>query len=402
MDTRHRPACNYCRKSKRKCDRAVPCGTCLKYKKTCTYTSVDNAPKKVEKGELTADIEQYFNLYFETLNPIKMLLENHYFTKASYQQVPISTSKLLQLHSILATSSRVFSNQINTFKEYESSATKFASDLFDDFSFDTALGFYLLAFHYWGQDQELCDHYTDISTSLCKRVAAKSIATPAIQKSALRLLICSLQLRGPESPCPILDTAFYDIVTKLRELEELNPQTLEEQTSCMTCEEFLSYVSFRTELQKNIFELKGKTYCFTRIDNITYESLRCLMENIDCIIASKFKFPNANKTNEFLGACFGEFLRGALLYCVGDNRGAIYHIERLVTTFSSNNQMIRASGAYFMSIFHYALQIAISNNRLDLAENINSFQQILSYVLPGYKKQTNEDLAYLQSLCRRN
>lgn len=399
MDARHRPACNYCRKSKRKCDRAVPCGTCLKYKKTCTYASQD-ASRKVEKEEVTADIENYFELYFETLNPMKMHLDNSLFSISLFKQTPISTSKLLQLHSILATSTRVFSPQSNAFREYESSATKFASDLFDDFSFETALGFYFFAFHYWGQDQELCDHYTDIATSLCRRVASKATTTPKIQKMALRLLICSLtQLRGSDSPCPILDSAFYDIVTKLRELEESHPEEQINQTTlCMTCEEFLSFVSFKMEFQKNIFETKGKITCLARIDNYTYDSLRCLMENIDCIIITKFLNV---RTNVFLGANYAEFLRAALLYCVGNSSGAIFHIEKLIGSFASNSKMIRASGPYFMSVFHYSLLIAIGTERFDLAQTISNFQQTLCQILPGYKKQACEDFSYLQSFLRQ-
>ncbi|KAK6201089.1 fungal transcriptional regulatory protein [Scheffersomyces amazonensis] len=43
MSVRQITVCDYCRRGKRKCDKLTPCGSCLKYKKNCTYSINSNS-----------------------------------------------------------------------------------------------------------------------------------------------------------------------------------------------------------------------------------------------------------------------------------------------------------------------------------------------------------------------
>jgi len=347
----------------------------------------------IQASQLTSKTEQYYELYFNTINPVRSLIP---FDIDTYKQ-PLDPPKLLQLHSILASSTNVFCSDKSISKAFETAAIRLAADLFDDFSYDSALGFSLLAFYFWGINQELYDHYQDISISLCKRVASRT-GSPEIKIFTLRLHIVTIQMCGIGTACPILPSSFDNVQSTLQDMSAQYNTTNMFPPSCFTNEEFLSLSSFRVEIQKNIFPNEDQG-CIPRVDGITFESLRCLMENIDCIYRLRFSNFNENSTNLLLTQCYGEFLRGILWQAVRNVNNALGHIRKVVEIFGGDeNPLCTMAGPHFMTVFHYSFRIAHEYRNISLASRIHQLQVRFAKNYPGYEPTVLKDASLMQQL----
>merc|ERR1712137_1259236 len=159
---------------------------------------------------------------------------------------------------------------------------------------------------------------------------------------------------------------------------------------------FVSLASFRVEFQRNIFLASGQNR-FATIDIHTFNSLQCLMENVDATLLLRATIRSKGETKPYiiLTHAYSEFLRATLWQGARHLDKALTQVKKFVSIFSSNQSLAANSGPHFMSPFHICFQIAIQNNDFVLAKDVNVMQQELAKSLHAYKAQANQDLQCL-------
>ena len=116
-----------------------------------------------------------------------------------------SKSTLLQQNIAIATSAKAFGDD-EIAKNFETKSKYLASDLFDDFSIETAQGFAMLAYYFWGHDKGLSQHYREIAISICKRLLTTEVQDKKSKKKGVTksdiLLVYFVALSATDSnPC---------------------------------------------------------------------------------------------------------------------------------------------------------------------------------------------------------
>lgn len=181
MRKRQSCACDLCRKAKKKCDGNSPCSRCTSRKKICTYSPFARHSKKTKelssKAKTTFKTQQqaiqmsnnlacthYVDLYSSRLNPAI----NFIGVSRNSLGSPQTKSELLQYNAVLATSARYLGEK-NLYASFEKRARQLASELMEDFTYETVIGFYLFSFHLWGESDDKACHYRDITKSIFKR-----------------------------------------------------------------------------------------------------------------------------------------------------------------------------------------------------------------------------------------
>ena len=407
-------ACDACRTSKKKCDGESPCGRCSSMGKICTYSAVKRtpaAPLKVFRNTVsevqqqlacTTTSNKYFELYFDCMNPMRVFHD----IDIDILSHPTTKSELLQYNAVLATATRSFSSNPRAYHTFENRARKLASELFDDFSFDTALGYQLLTFHYWGEDEEKSHHLRDITISLIKRIHSRSKFD---KNSTARLMIAAVGLKDIADPHVVDDmdkmTALFRNVT-LESGSNISPKDSEivflgkEVSVQFSDTDLLTWATLR---------LKVAQYLFKDIDTvppdecplktISPESLKelfTLLHKVSRLMQRAFNTnnPNIRINQQGIANLLGSFV----LYAAGRKQVAFDNMVQFLELFSEQEAYASMTAPFFIGLLHIAFRVSFYEKKYDIANRFSGLQRKLVRFLPSGRKTMEEDMELLKTI----
>lgn len=426
-------ACDCCRSSKKKCDGELPCARCKARSKICTY-STRQARKKKKKDDTTessavnqsthqlainstqtalsdlATTRKYFELYFESINPIRLFsndLQIENFDK------PTSKPILLQYNSILASATRIFANRSQAYQIFENRARQLAGELLDDFTFDTALGFELLTFHFWGEDETKTSHFRDITLSLCKRIHREA-SDPKSVNQILRLIVAAAGMRDITQP----SDEMVCIANKLKQLQlETTKPSQQNQNSftystpqndqmytCFNDEELLIWVGLRSRLADVLFlneaeEKKSNINPFKEnIDPNKLGEIYILTKKIGLVMEKHFNSPKNMISHQVCQYLLNSFL----LFAAGQGKNALAYISKAMDIYDTHEYILIMTGPFIIGFVHLAFRIAFLENDIILANRISGIQRKLADIMPSGKAVMEEDMLLLKSISNIN
>ena len=389
-------ACDVCRKSKKKCDGNSPCERCKLGNKVCTYTPLKRRKcfKKLTKTAVVplmsddslltgkAISRRFIETYFTHINPADYICE----CKIASFDEPTSKASFLQYNAILATSIRTTGNP-QLYRSYEKRALQLAGDLIGDFSFETAFGFYLLAFHLWGEDDNLGIHYKDIAQSLCNRMLGMARKNGGKQDHFLRLLIA---LGSITHVCgntwKDFDTVNTIIQTNLPYFGS-NPDVVRIYTFKL---------KLFSVLLKDDDDPQFDSNPFKPISKIEYEQLSENLLQFEMFCNAAYK----SRSSFFVDALaiLSNFFKSMLYFEAGDVSSAIWYTRKCVEIIESNLPMIQYCTPVLISFSHFSFMIAFLQKDKQLANKISMYQGKLAEKLPCGRQILEKDVELLKLL----
>lgn len=392
-------ACDNCRKCKKKCDGASPCERCKGDNKICTYSlqkrrvlssnqqkTSKNASKQLKllpHSSAIADLSisrRYLELYFYIVNPSRMVMN---FDISLYDQ-PKSKSVLLQYNAVLATAIRAFGGSDREYRGFETRAKQLASELLEEVTFDTAYGFYMLAFHLWGEDDDLGCHYRDITLSICKRLSRqKAIAETSQNPSVIKLELA---------------TAIIGI------LGESNHNTLEQTIAKVKPEEILFLqdvlllAKFQADLWKNLLkEPNDKDYFinpFKKVDKNVHTGLCIQIQQFENVLNKTYVLNDQS----ILVVSVVNIFKSMLYYTSDKSESSLACIKIAVDILEGNTRLIPCCNPFMVTVCHLIFLIAFSEKDYLLANRISGFQRKLADIIPSSRELMERDMGLLKSV----
>lgn len=416
-------ACEGCRNSKKKCDGQLPCARCKKAGKICIYPE-RRTNKKKELAQLTPGsmheisvTRKYFELFFDGINPIRMFSTN--LDIGNFER-PISKPILLQYNAILASAIRSFSNTPQAYQIFENRARQLAGELMDDFSFETALGFELLTFHYWGEDETKSTHFREITLSICKRILQKT-NDPKVKAQILRLIVAATGTRGINKQLQEL-LGIANNLTRLRLEDNSSPMYYSNQIdqqsyyscnpfhvnliqnnennvnklddTCFNDDELLTWINFRTKMADLIFPPDDDVNSINPFnENVDKVKVLELLKQADLVGSFMDRHFTSTK-NKICHNIIRLLIHTFLFYASGDKMTALYSLSNVVGVIQTHNYVLTILGPFIISFMHIAFRIAFLENDFNLALQITKFQKQLASTMPSGRPllEENENL----------
>ena len=366
--SRQKSACDRCRARKKRCDGQFPCDRCQQANLGCSFTDAANRVRnipdvlsKIQASQFTVETrKKLLQAYFDCSNPIVLFNSDH-FSVDNFLQ-PNSKQLTLQLMAILATSSRCMGETHTVILALEKQSRDLAAELMDDFTFTTAMGFHLLSYHFWGQDEILSSHYKEITLSLCRH--GRMMPKNSSDFDKLReLQIATLGIQNVN----------YKNITE--ELSRIIPNGKHTQGTA----QITHWALLRAQAVKYLLvhDNVGTTAAFSPINQQAIAELNYLIREV-------YKnLVNSSRISKELADAIHELYGGLLEYVSGNRGKGILQLERASQLFSSNTNMVAISDPFYIYMFHSAFHIAYLEQNLDLATSINQIQSILAGVLPS-------------------
>jgi len=361
--------CDYCRQKRRKCDRKVPCSTCVKSNKGfCTYSTPPTgsvATKFGKKFDLmkiqtqlvnVAARRRYFDSYLEGLFTPSFLFVK---SASSCYDFPTTSSRALQYNSILASVTRSFGASYAVYNNFEKEALSAVKQVLIDFTYETALGFHFLAVHYWGSDESLCSHFIDITLSICKQ-AVKQPKNARDLKNIISLTLVTLTLNDASRI-----SEFQDILEDYtKSFTAYSPNTTLESLGLQGQIFFVSFISKLLSVILPSVGLDNKKY-FTKISQEQYLSLH---EEMKAVHKASISSVTSETTQKILLGLY--LIVMGVLEFLGGTHAESFYFKELVSLFTENEYLIRLGGPRFVGFFDAAFTAMVLGNHLDLANQM--------------------------------
>lgn len=382
--TKKRKACVQCREGKRKCDGKNPCSRCLRSRgKTCTYenqplskTQLTIAQPYHQKQLFNVSIRRkYIESYFEGINPSIM------FTRGSYSHDiydnPVNKSQKLQENAILACATRSFGAPSHIYQLFERKACNLASELINNYSYETALGFNYLSYFFWGEEDIHTSHYKTLTLSLINSALRKVKENEEkLKLIKLKLATITIQKASLINPTKMI----ADSTSEGFKLENLSNSKLK---GTMSLDEISNWAVIHCEIENLFYDISTPINYDVIINN--YKNLDKRMDR--SVVVNRIKLlnqvsnnlvSNVNSMSVTTNIVFimKESL-SALLFCNSSEfcDSCISHAENAVNTLENNDYLIGMGGPQFIIVLHSLFIVAILRNDSNLACRINRLQQ---------------------------
>ena len=407
-------ACDACRSKKKKCDGETPCFRCKSLAKICTYSKKERKPnatpvdKKIsipvdrrisvpqEGLSAIATTNMYFQLFFRCLNLISFF---HKFDMSMLER-PNTKPALLQYNTILAISTRAFSSNPEAYLTFENRARQLAGDLFDDCSFDTAVGFELLGLHFWWDSEERFGFYRELTLSILNRVYKSGEHDPYWTS---RLMIAATGLT------PLLDSSVTDDVEKVTDLFKkatLNHNPGETFTNAIPSAEgepisdaeVMLWTTLRIRLAEYVFkEVQKLTSNGGDGNSQNYLPLESLREII-LLIEQMHKLFSRKEAVKVKSEIIMRMMAASAYYAGGYKSHAINQIRTLLDKFDTSNVPFNTIGPFFSDLLHTGFRIAFNEKEYQLANVINGYQRKMAEIVPSARKNFHTNMELLKTI----
>lgn len=369
-------------------------------KKICTYSPFNRFVKKREtnppnaiatttyKSQLQTEAmggeflsSHYLDIYVSRVNPTVRGMD----LTPQVLGKPQTKPELLQYNAALASAARSVGDK-NLYTSFEKRARQLACELMEDFSMETAVGYYLLSFHLWGESDVRACHYRDITRSLCSRISNNTDIEPN------KMFLLELGITGITSFSSFVDPdALGDILTRYQDKISAAARTL------------IPLVSLLISMQKNLFvDPTGDATWMENVEaaspfrSLDPESFRVHLDQVDTLY-------NVVMQTELLGekrisstAIYCDIHKALLYFASGryDECFALIHLvldalEQPFPTFYD---------PHFIVICHALFMLTMQRRRYTLATRITGLQRKLASNLPGAKNVLEREMDLLRSV----
>ena len=374
-------ACNLCRESKKKCDRKHPCSRCSQKGVSCFYTA---NRKSIARDDQLFDVttrRRYIEAYLEGVNPFIL------FSKVSVSTFdnPTTDAKRLQYNAILASSTRSFGVPKSIYEHFEREAKRLASTLKNEYTFDAALGFNLLSYHLWGDNNTLSLECKEITKEICLKSMTMERNYYDFEK--LKVLHCtSLGINQLNNP--------YKIE---QEMNNFIPNNNENSNS----PELYQFVSlraaawaiFHSYLDRYIFAYEGTNNPFNKLDHQIFLDLCKVISVVEVNFQPHLQTPLPTL---LIRAAAG--MLKSLIFYVGENLDAsFFALEEAICIFTLNNYLIGMGGPQYIILFHSVFVMSLKEKKYDFANRINKLQQKQKEIFPAACEFVNKDTEALNN-----
>ena len=345
---------------------------------------------------------RYFQLFNSALRPL--FLSEGDFDYALLAQSG-SVVHQLQSYSILASMYYNFGGSPSLCLDYEHRARRAAMELLDEFTLEAAKGFHLLAFHYWGRNNDKAEHYRCISLSISRRVLARGDAD---QEKATRLYLSTLAISEIYEPSLMSD---YDLLfqhqpraggSRPSQRVEILPQRVLlpfraniTQNTELSTEELHFYIRFRVEISSSLLKSSGVRgeNPLRGIDPDTFQRLSdMLQETVHIMGRHHVKHPYP-----ILHQVVGPLLFG-ILYCAGFRHLSLSSIHQALLILESNQSIIAHMNPFVISVLQMAFFVSYHQSDYHLAHRIVNQQKALANIWPFVHQQVTSNLLMLEIL----
>ena len=391
-------ACDCCRRSKRKCNGQSPCDRCQASGKLCTYSPQKRRTvpksKAIENQSIipmdshltdTALSRQYLSLYFDRVNPVHIIVN---VDTSQYDQIK-SKSQLLQYNAILASATRAF-GEGKSYRSFENRARQLALELADDFSYDTAFGFNLLAFHLWGEDNERALHYRNITFSLCDSILKRDKRQNNNTAHTLRLKLMTSGISHFES------TGLAEALSVKEELENIQ----DGEEGLTSNRDLYDMISSRFKIHTMLFkDVDAEEFFKDLFKRITPFQQDEMMQTIRTCENSFSKKWTSLYNHKIMIAGLIYFLQAVVCHCGNNTDAALTYIRQLIGLFDSNPDFITTSSTpIFITTCHMLFLIAFKAGDYGLANRISGYQRKIADLLPSCREIMERDMELLKSV----
>lgn len=402
--TRQSKSCDYCRQSKKKCDGKSPCSRCLQRTgKICTYSIVKGTSqiKEVDLKRIQLELSnltmrrRYIEAYLEGGNPATYYCQG-YISATSYENM-ISNGRKLQYNALLASATKAFGAPPQIYKRYEREAIELAPYLVTEFSVDAAVGFFFLAYYFWGEDKVEADHFHAIADSICDCARRKYFNNPSILA-----LLSNLQI-------PYF--ALNSISQQQYEEELLSLNTLQQSQNTLPIPQITSnedndvqalipikqvpivtwgFFNRLIEEKLLLFDYTSDKYD-TVLDTFTFDVMEQRLDMyvlVTSILESPTRIVFAKEIHGILSA---------LLHFVGGNHDEAF--SRLNTTLDMlycKDYLIGLGGPQFIFLLHSAFTIACKAGRYDIATRVSGIQRKQAEIYSRAREFMEFDMSVLK------
>ena len=399
-------ACDVCRSTKKKCDGETPCFRCKSLCKICTYskkgrkpnaTPVDRNISIPQEGlSAIATTNMYFQLFFSCFTLISFF---HKFDMSMLER-PNTKPALLQYNTILAISTRAFSSNPEAYLTFENRARQLAGDLFDDCSFDTAVGFELLGLHFWWDSEEQFRFYRKLTLTILNRVYESGKYDPYWTS---RLMIATTGFTS------FLDPSITDDFAKVTDLFKkatLKRNTGETFTNAIPSAEgepisdaeVMLWTTLRIRLAEYVFkEVQKLTSNGGDGNSQNYLPLESLREIIFLIEQMHKLFSRKDSLKVQIEVMIRMMAANAY-YAGGYKSHAINQLRTLLEKFDISNIPFNVIGPFYSDLLHTGFRIAFNEKEYQLANVISGYQTKISEIVPSARKFLNMDMELLKTI----
>ena len=395
-------ACDFCRSKKKKCNGETPCSRCLQSSRICTYSSKKTKRKQlapVTKGVLKkqenlttmATTDMYFQLYFQCLNTIGVF----YKLDMKSLERPNTKTGLLQYNAILAMSTRAFSSNPKAYKVFENRARQLAGDLFDDFSIETAIGFEMLAFHFWWDSEDKFAYYRRATLSILKQVYESKKENPYV---TTRLMVAAAGL-GTYIDSTIakdLLEAFelFNQVDKDDSFVNLIDHTNNiDKTKLLSDKDLLNWTVLRQRLAQHVFKDKNELLKFDK-NGISHDDFTEILD----LLNTTAEFCKFSPQFELKSALFSKMIHASVYYAAGQKKDSIKEITEFLDTIDRLDVPVNTLCPFSIDIIHYLFRIAYEERDYLLANRISGHQRKIAAVMPSGVAVMEQDMELLKNL----
>ena len=398
-------ACERCRAGKRRCDGLYPCQRCQAADKTCIYPppkskkdkSIPNeGPETVSQSDsflvASAQSRMYIDIFFNRIYGIRKLMN---IDMRKYER-PTDKAILLQFYSAAASTRRAFGNLEDN--GFEGRARSLASELFDDISEETALGFHLLSYLVRSRDSEKGIHFREIASSMSRQLLRSHELSTESRSRLIGLEVMNQGLRPIYDP-EMSRTEFDRVARQARQVVESG------LGSESVMRDLMAFFSFGYEFRRLFEETDlDPSYGAISLRNVSPEQLQELSKLIDGQVGQFIRDMLIAPSHSELTSAFSAMGKAVILYaghCADDALKQLYQsigvIEKKLHIFPSFSSMVA-------ELFHLSFLVAYSCGENFLASTFHRFESLLANFVPASQRIVDRDSLLLQSMnsCQTN
>lgn len=416
-------ACDGCRALKKRCSGNSPCERCQDAGSICTYTSVkpnkkrrlvnsisntddsdSSPPTPVPHSPINADIakdiveRKLMRVYFERI----CFMEKYFFMDIDrFCSESPSPAVLLQRASAMATVARSFGirDGPNSYLRYEKQARQLASDLFDEFTADSALGFFMLSFHMWGENLALAGHYRDLGVSIGRRVQSIHAKDHLTVEQMLRMQVTAVGYIASSSVGPNQD--YHDLVQELRDHSAQTEGLARPSGDTLSVDHLIFLISFYHRF----------SYLFHDPEHLDFnrqplrqpvnmgriqEELPFAMSTFEMM--TEVHFVPSNQMDVVKGVY--HIIKACLHWAANQADLALNSLRESIPILESpaNADLVPFFSPIVSEMAHFGFLIAFESRDVLLANQLVGFERRLAAIHPRLRPLMEQDMALLKTL----
>eukprot|EP00324_Dicrateria_rotunda_P000770 CAMPEP_0206157922 /NCGR_PEP_ID=MMETSP1474-20131121/4361_1 /ASSEMBLY_ACC=CAM_ASM_001110 /TAXON_ID=97495 /ORGANISM="Imantonia sp., Strain RCC918" /LENGTH=376 /DNA_ID=CAMNT_0053557733 /DNA_START=351 /DNA_END=1481 /DNA_ORIENTATION=+ len=299
-------------------------------------------------------------------------------------------------------STRAFSSNPKAYKTFENRAVQLANDLRNDFTFETAVGYELLAMHTWSECESVFKHYRDHAISILSRVYASRSHDPY---STCRMMIASAILSSH------LDYGVVNDVMKVTEMfqriaiEDHNTyddgDTIDISRNSdvvakpMIDDDALACLRLRISLGNFVFKDDNA------LDNDRSPTKYLPLSELNNLLALSNKTtqifaysPTLSRKSLITAGLFN----ASALYAAGKKEESLKEISNLLYMLDTSEIPFNIMGPMYIDFFHFIFKIAFVEKEYSLANRISGYQRKLAVFMPSAVSVMEDDMNLLRNI----